>query len=266
MYSAARRSDELTNDGKPVTRRALHAVPVSPSDDTVTSPPPGTARSANPTAPLRPRNYATVNTPSTRRELHRSTHTAGAASVEPAATPHAPSAPHVPAGAALNQAVFNVEDFGPLSPESQDLSSAQAHAPMDLRELSIAELMWLAEMRYHLRTPEQPPLDADQLSKLFNEFSTAWHSAHQDNRWDSTFSVTSIGVALGDLIASGNPECVWVAADTDKGTIFGVRAPAQRATFFPVDAVNRRWLAGNLDWIAGFVRNAHAQIAPQVSD
>lgn len=235
MYSAARKSEELTAPGKPLTRRALHAVPESQEP----------AQSA----PLRPRNYTSVSTPSTRRELHHSRPT-------PIASAHA-----VPESAVPD--LFNVEDFGPLSPESQDLSSMQAETPLALRELSIAELMWLQEMRYHLRTPEQPALDAEQLSKVFNDFSTAWHSRSETDRWDATFSITSIGVALGDLIAQGNENCLWVAADTEKGTIFGVRAPQQRATFFPVDAVNRRWLAAHLDWIVGFVRNAHSQMSTQ---
>jgi hypothetical protein len=47
-----------------------------------------------------------------------------------------------------------------------------------------------------------------------------------------------------------------MVSDTDKGVIFGVRDSARKATYFPVDAVNRRWIAAKLDWIPGFIRNA----------
>jgi hypothetical protein len=152
--------------------------------------------------------------------------------------------------------VFNVEDYGPLSPESEDLTSAQAEKPLALREPTLAELMWLQEMRYHLRTPSEQPLTVEQLNKTYNDYCSAWTSVPRKERWDQCFAVTSIGIAIGDIIAESSVDCQWMVSDTDKGVIFGVRDSARKATYFPVDAVNRRWIAAKLDWIPGFIRNA----------
>lgn len=152
--------------------------------------------------------------------------------------------------------VFNVEDYGPLSPESEDLTTANAQSPLDLREPSLAELMWMQEMRYHLRTPQQPALSVADLSKTYNEYCTAWNSAPKAARWDQSFAVTSIGIAIGDHLVESSVDCHWMVSESNGSLVFGVRDDAKRATYFPIDAVNRRWFAAKLDWIPGFIRNA----------
>lgn len=151
-----------------------------------------------------------------------------------------------------------MEDYGPLSPESADLTSAKALGPLNLREPDLSELMWLQEMRFHLRTPDQPALTIEQLDRTYNNYCTSWNSTPAGERWDQTFAVTSIGIALGDLIVEASEHCTWVVTESNNMPVFGVRDNEKRATYFPVDAVNRRWLAGNLDWIPGFVRNAQS--------
>lgn len=173
----------------------------------------------------------------------------------------APPHQKVPAQPALKRQrptsqVFNVEDYGPLSPESEDLTTANAQSPLDLREPSLAELMWLQEMRYHLRTPQQPALTVPELSKTYNDYCTAWNASPKDGRWDQSFAVTSIGIAIGDHLVETSVDCHWMVSESNGTLVFGVRDDAKRATYFPIDAVNRRWFAAKLDWIPGFIRNA----------
>lgn len=146
-------------------------------------------------------------------------------------------------------------------PEPEDLTEAQADTPLDLREPSLTELMWLQDLRYHLRTLDEAALTIEQLSTAYNEYCSAWHEQPEAARWDESFTVASIGIAIGDILCESSGHCQWVASDTETGTVFGVRDTEQCSTFFPIDAVTRRWNARQLDWIPGFVRNAQAHTA-----
>lgn len=277
MPSIASHSEENALPERPLTRRTLHAVPATTGIHAAVASPNETEASDAPT----------------RRQVHRSTRaTAAALPQQPQATsrrqqnadlyparPHlgdeappaatrsslrAPSADRPAPRATQTRAtptrtttqVFNVEDYGPLSPESQTLTSSEAASPMALRQPTLSELMWLQEMRYHLRTPNEPALEVEQLSKTYNEYCTAWIGNPAHDRWDKTFAVTSIGIAIGDILVETCLNCNWMVSDTEQGPVFGVRNETARATYFPIDAVNRRWVAGKLDWIPGFIKNA----------
>ncbi|WP_435298610.1 DUF3806 domain-containing protein [Timonella sp. A28] len=152
--------------------------------------------------------------------------------------------------------VFNVEDYGPFSPESADLTSIQAAMPLDLRDPTIPEIMWLEEMRYHLKSPQDPQLTPEQLSKLYDQYCQAWHGHSRRHKWDHKFVVTSIGITLGDILVSLSDHNTWVVSENNGSNTYVVRDKKHCATYFPIDAVTRRWVAGKLEWIPGFIENA----------
>ena len=137
-----------------------------------------------------------------------------------------------------------------------DLTEVQATVPLELKEPTLDQLMWLEEMRYHLRSPSDPALDVNTLSHRFDEYCTAWHSHSRRHKWDHTFAVTSIGITLGDLLVAHSRHNKWVVSGSGETLTFAVRNNSRGATFFPIDAVARRWLAGTLEWIPGFIENA----------
>jgi|GEM_PF-2063350 len=260
------REDQVTGD-RPTTRRALHAVAAA--------------------APTTPNNASSVPTPThaptvipTRRTLHSAVReTARDLPRVPENQRYfVPSAPEQSATSAPQRTLkhgaperpvhtqakhphtqlFDISSFGPISPESATLTSSQASAPLNLREPSIAELMWLEEMRSHLKLPTAPRLTAKELSEVYDAYCTAWHAHSRRNKWDHFFVATAVGIGIGDLLVLGSTDCKWVVSEDGKDITYAVRDEAHRATYFPIDAVNRRWLAGKLEWIPDFVDNALA--------
>lgn len=151
--------------------------------------------------------------------------------------------------------LFNIEEHGPLSPESGDITALDAVTPLKLRELDIHERMWLQEMRHHLRNPTDPQVDADTLSALYDKYCTAWHTHSRRNKWSHTYVTNALGVALGDLLITYGDDSAWMISEDSEVPTFAVRDNGRSATFFPIDAVTRRWLKGYLGWVPAFLEN-----------
>ncbi|WP_084618042.1 DUF3806 domain-containing protein [Jonesia quinghaiensis] len=281
MYEMQYPAGEEVVTDRPLTRRALHqnyrasAATVASALSAPSATSPGNAANSQP----QPRTAASPEVPATRAQLrtrnYRSAHTATdltpvpdtksakSASEAPQyrrahSTHSAMTAPSVAsAHTGTYPMLFNIEEHGPLSPESGDITSLDAVHPLNLRELELHEHMWLQEMRHHLRNPGSPLLTVDQLSQMYDKYCTAWHTHSRRNKWDHTYVTNALGVTLGDLLVEQGEESSWMVSQNGESTTFAVRDNRHCATFFPIDAVTRRWLKGHLGWVPTFLLNVH---------
>lgn len=149
------------------------------------------------------------------------------------------------------------DERGVPSPRS-GLGDASADGQVVLRDPTPVELVWMEELRIHLRAPDVDITTTADLSRLFDTYCTAWHQRADGERWNPDYVITALGVALGDvLVTRGREHCGgarWmVAAGQTGATTVAVRNDPFRRTIFPVDAVARRWITAETDWVAGFV-------------
>lgn len=232
MYSMQPEREETVIADRLPTRRSLHALPAN-------GPELGGTQVA------------------TRRALHSSVRESARAIPQPIAPSAQPAARPVHTAPKHDQTqLFDIATFGPLSPESAKLTSSRATGPLNFREPTIAELMWMEEMRSHLKLPTAPRLTAQELGKEYDAYCTAWHGHSRRNKWDHFYVATSVGIGIGDLLVENSEDCSWVVLEDGGNVTYAVRDAARRATYFPIDAVNRRWVAGKLEWIPDFVTNA----------
>jgi len=129
-----------------------------------------------------------------------------------------------------------------------------------LREPSVVELVWMEELRQHLRGPGADLRSVGYLSSLFDAYCRAWHRAPESDRWDPDYLVGALGVALGDVLVKQCGSSRWQVVADEPRTTVAVRNDLFRRTFFPVDAVARRWLTAELGWMPAFVQSAGAQL------
>lgn len=140
--------------------------------------------------------------------------------------------------------------------------SAPAPGPQDgavsLRDASVVELVWMEELRQHLRAPGADLRSVGYLSSLFDAYCRAWHRAPASDRWDPDYLVSALGVCLGDVLVRQCSSSRWQVVADEPRTTVAVRNDLFRRTFFPVDAVARRWLTAELGWMPGFVTSTGA--------
>lgn len=129
-----------------------------------------------------------------------------------------------------------------------------------LREPSVVELVWMEEMRQHLRAPGADLRSVGTISSLFDAYCRAWHRAPAAERWDPSYLVAALGVCLGDALVRQCSSSRWQVVDDEPRTTVAVRNDLFRRTFFPVDAVARRWLTAELGWMPAFVTSTGAQL------
>lgn len=141
-----------------------------------------------------------------------------------------------------------------------DLVDARADGQVVLRDPTPVELVWLEELRVHLRAPEVDLTSVPDLSRLFDSYCLTWHQRAAGERWDPNYVITAIGVALGDVLVarSRGQACGarWMVAAGQATTTVAVRNDQFRRTVFPVDAVARRWISAETGWIDAFLRSA----------
>lgn len=139
---------------------------------------------------------------------------------------------------------------------------ARTDGQVVLREPTPVELVWMEEFRIHLRAPGVDLTSVGDLSRLFDTYCAAWHQRTAAERWDPNYVITALGVALGDaLVARGCATSEWLrwaVAEGQPTTTVAVRNDAVGRTIFPVDAVARRWISAEGQWMAGFVETASA--------
>ena len=146
----------------------------------------------------------------------------------------------------------------PSSPSAPSaLGDARADGQVALCDPTPVELVWMEELRIHLRAPDVDITSVDDLSRLFDTYCLAWHRCADGQRWDPNYLITALGVALGDvLVELGRRQCGgarWMVAAGQPSTTVAVRNDLFRRTIFPVDAVARRWISAETQWIAAFV-------------
>ena len=149
------------------------------------------------------------------------------------------------------------EDDRGASSSRSSLDDARADGQVVLRDPTPVELVWLEELRVHLRAPEVDITSVEDLSRLFDTYCLTWHQRVVGERWDPNYVITALGVALGDvLVERGREQCGgarWMVAAGQPSTTVAVRNDLFRRTIFPVDAVARRWISAESGWIAAFV-------------
>ncbi|MBI9116021.1 DUF3806 domain-containing protein [Sanguibacter suaedae] len=124
---------------------------------------------------------------------------------------------------------------------------------VDLRTPSPVELVWMEELRVHLRAPGVDLTSVAAVSDLFDEYCAAWHAAPEGERWNPNYVITALGVALGDTLLARSPGAHWQVAVDARITTVAVRNDLCHSTVFPVDAVARRWISCELGWMDRFV-------------
>jgi len=128
-------------------------------------------------------------------------------------------------------------------------AAAVRSTPVTLVDLSPADIMWLDDLRDHLRPKGSDPLDAQALSACFDHYLDRWSAVPLPQRWDPRYLVSAIGVALGDLIVHHLEAARWQRVDDERAKVVAVRLEDRRVTVFPIDAVARRWHAEQRSWI-----------------
>lgn len=129
---------------------------------------------------------------------------------------------------------------------------------VSLRDPSVVELVWMEELREHLRAPGADLRSVGYLSSLFDAYCRAWHRAPAAERWDPDYLVSALGVSLGDVLVRRCSSSRWQVVADEPRTTAAVRDDLFRRTFFPVDAVARRWLTAELGWMPGLVASTGA--------
>lgn len=133
------------------------------------------------------------------------------------------------------------------------VADARSDGQLALREPSPVELVWMEELRMHLRAPGVDITSVADLSALFDEYCLAWHRSVESQRWDPNYVITALGVTLGDVLVAQSGGTRWMVAAEQSSTTIALRNNLFRGTIFPVDAVARRWISAETRWMAGFV-------------
>ena len=154
--------------------------------------------------------------------------------------------------------VARLAEDGPSAPSpGAALADARADGQVVLRDPTPVELVWMEELRIHLRAPDVDVTSVCDLSGLFDTYCRTWHQRPAGERWDPNYVITALGVALGDVLVArgcgqpGDPR--WMVAAGQQTTTVAVRTDRFRRTVFPVDAVARRWITSETGWVAGFI-------------
>lgn len=139
------------------------------------------------------------------------------------------------------------------STSAAELDAARADGQVILRDPTPVELVWMEELRVHLRSPEVDVASVQDLSRLFDTYCLAWHGTAEGERWDPNYVITALGVTLGDVLVSQSGGARWMVAAGQSSTTVAVRNDLFRGTIFPVDAVARRWITAETGWMAVFI-------------
>jgi len=136
-----------------------------------------------------------------------------------------------------------------LGPAATPSEPTPAQPAPRLVDLAPTDVVWLGDVRDHLRPAGAVPLDAGTLSTCYDHYNEQWCTAPAEHRWDPRYLISAIGVALGDLLIERVGAARWQRVDDPRARIVAVRLEERRATVFPVDAVGRRWWAEERGWI-----------------
>ena len=157
----------------------------------------------------------------------------------------------------MKLAAHIAEDDRGVPSSRSALGDARADGQVVLRGPSPVELVWMEELRVHLRAPEVDITSVRDLSRLFDTYCQAWHERAAADRWNPNYIITALGVALGDVLVArgcGQPGGArWMVSVGQPSMTVAVRSDLFRRTIFPVDAVARRWITAERQWIAAFV-------------
>lgn len=126
-------------------------------------------------------------------------------------------------------------------------------APPQVIELNAAELGWLDELRSNLPGGGvgMPP---EAIGRLVDQLLDAWWATPEPERTDPNIVINTIGVALGDALCARVPEARWAAVSDEAGTELAVvTAQVDGPTVLPMNAVAKRWVDREREWVAPFV-------------
>ncbi|MEP7763877.1 DUF3806 domain-containing protein [Sanguibacter sp. 25GB23B1] len=159
------------------------------------------------------------------------------------------------------------------APEAGQLDRAAAKARIaasqegrvELREPTPVDLVWMEELRLHLRAPSTDITDLACISGLFDEYCRSWHDAPEGERWNPNHVITALGICLGDILVAQSPGSHWMLAVDTRITTVAVRNDLYRGTIFPVDAVARRWIACELGWMESFINATRVALHETIS-
>lgn len=142
-----------------------------------------------------------------------------------------------------------------------------SESPLTLAAPDPFQLVWMEELREHLRGPRIDLTVPDQVEQLFVDWCCRWHATTPAERWDPMPSLTALGVAVGDLVRAARPDLRWrVVADCNPTTL--VLADAHdRAVASPITDIATWWisreLAGITVLLARLEGAAPAALPPQ---
>lgn len=156
------------------------------------------------------------------------------------------------------------QDRGVPSPRS-DLDAARSDGQVILRDPTPVDLVWMEELRVHLRSPEVDVTSVHDISRLFDTYCLAWHAAGESERWDPNYVITALGVTLGDVLVVRTGGTRWMVAAGQSTQTVAIRNDLFRGTIFPVDAVARRWITGETGWMAPFVDSMSVTLNPSLT-
>lgn len=119
-----------------------------------------------------------------------------------------------------------------------------------LGPLTPAEIVWMADLRDHLRPAGSTPLTVSRIARVFDHYNADWSANEPSARWNPGYLISSIGVALGDALVAAHEGAHWLRVVAENPPVIAVRIDELRKTVFPIDAVARRWHAGQRGWVA----------------
>lgn len=119
--------------------------------------------------------------------------------------------------------------------------------------LTPAELVWMEDLREHLRLPGGNAPSLTELEDRFQEYCPSWHGLPPELRWNPTTLLGALGVCLGDALVLRYPDARWCALERDATRYPAVRLDSQRSTVLPLAAVSKRWLAASQPWMERWV-------------
>ncbi len=141
------------------------------------------------------------------------------------------------------------------SPSAPTPAPASANQPtLLLTPLAPHELVWMENVREHLRPTGGDPLTLEQISVTFNSYSFQWHTGGP-HPWDPGYLITALGVCLGDHIIALATHARWQRAKLADESSVAVRLDDSRQTVFPIAAVSRRWYSGERSWMRAWVHS-----------
>jgi hypothetical protein len=123
-----------------------------------------------------------------------------------------------------------------------------------------AELDWIGE---HLRVLAEAGVDIGdprQLGARYDALLADWLSMPEPDRPDPNPMINLMGLGLGEHIARRSG-LSWVVASDEHGTEIALHGRVGDVLIYPTNAVAKRWVAGEVGFLPGFVEQVLQSVA-----